>query len=89
MGHVSGYGSAMSNYPPNKLLMSDEEGNLIPVPAWSQYTLVVEVQPMCTPKPVGIIILAGGKPCGVLTIEQVREALKRWDELEAAYKAVR
>ena len=50
----------------------------------TDYKIVVEVQPMLPPKPVGFAAIADGKPVAFLTEEQVRNALARFDELKAA-----
>jgi hypothetical protein len=50
-----------------------------------EYTIAVEMQPTTVPKPISIGVLCNGKTCAILTIDQVRAVIAKWDELERAH----
>ena len=50
----------------------------------STYTLRIESFALNPPKPTGIGVFLANKVVAYLKIEQLREVVKRWDEMEAA-----
>ena len=50
------------------------------------YRICVEVQPMGIPKPAGFGVLADNQVVAVLTEEQVRTALEKFDAMKKTYQ---
>lgn len=53
-----------------------------------EYTMRIESFALNPPKPVGVGVFSGNKVVAYLKIEQLREIVKRWDEMEAARTSV-